>query len=105
MGYNYGEGHPLANILAMIVFSVAIGTIQGFLFFRTRSIWPSVLFHAAENGMDLWAPSDLFMSKTPNLFIGPNIVGIIGGIGFVIVAICCLPFLLKQANGDTVHSD
>jgi hypothetical protein len=55
--------------------------------------------------MDLWAPSDLFMSKTPNLFIGPNIVGIIGGIGFVIVAICCLPFLLKQANGDTVHSD
>lgn len=98
MSYNYGAGHPLVNILAMVVFSVVIGIIQGFLFFKTRSIWPSVLFHAAENGMDLWAPSDLFMSKTPNFFIGPDLVGIIGGIGFIVVAICCLPFLLKKAH-------
>ena len=35
MGYNYGEGHPLANVAAMVLFCLVLGVIQGFLFWRT----------------------------------------------------------------------
>lgn len=87
MGYNYGEGHPLANVAAMILFCLVLGAIQGFLFWRTDSIWGPVLFHAAVNGIDLWKPTDLFMNSPANLFVGPNLVGIVGGLGFVLLAI------------------
>ena len=90
MGYNYGEGHPLANVAAMALFCLVLGVIQGFLFWRTDSIWGPVLFHAAVNGIDLWKPTDLFMNSPANLFVGPNLVGIVGGLGFVLLAIWCL---------------
>lgn len=90
MGYNYGEGHPLANVTAMVLFCLVLGVIQGFLFWRTDSIWGPVLFHAAVNGIDLWKPTDLFMNSPANLFVGPNLVGIAGGLGFVLLAIWCL---------------
>lgn len=90
MGYNYGEGHPLANVAAMVLFCLVLGVIQGFLFWRTNSIWGPVLFHAAVNGIDLWKPSDLFMNGPSNLFVGPNLVGIVGGVGFVLLAVWCL---------------
>lgn len=90
MGYNYGEGHPLANVDAMVLFCLVLGVIQGFLFWRTDSIWGPVLFHAAVNGIDLWKPSDLFMNGPSNLFVGPNLVGIVGGVGFVLLAVWCL---------------
>lgn len=90
MGYNYGEGHPLANVAAMILFCLVLGAIQGFLFWRTDSIWGPVLFHAAVNGIDLWKPTDLFMNSPANLFVGPNLVGIVGGLGFVLLVIWCL---------------
>ena len=69
MGYNYGEGHPLANVAAMVLFCLVLGVIQGFLFWRTDSIWGPVLFHAAVNGIDLWKPTDLFMNSPANLFV------------------------------------
>lgn len=90
MGYNYGEGHPLANVAAMVLFCLVLGVIQGFLFWRTDSIWGPVLFHAAVNGIDLWKPTDLFMNSPANLFVGPNLVGIVGGLGFVLLVIWCL---------------
>lgn len=90
MGYNYGEGHPIANVAAMVLFCLVLGVIQGFLFWRTDSIWGPVLFHAAVNGIDLWKPTDLFMNSPANLFVGPNLVGIVGGLGFVLLVIWCL---------------
>ena len=90
MGYNYGEGHPLANVAAMVLFCLVLGVIQGFLFWRTDSIWGPVLFHAAVNGIDLWKPTDLFMNSPANLFVGPHLVGIVGGLGFVLLVIWCL---------------
>ena len=44
MGYNYGEGHPLANVAAMVLFCLVLGVIQGFLFWRTDSIWDRCSF-------------------------------------------------------------
>ena len=86
MGYNYGNEHPFLGILAMILFCMIIGIISSYLFYKTESVWCSVLFHASINGMDKWAPSSMFMSEDANKFIGPDLLGIIGGIGFVVIA-------------------
>lgn len=87
MGYNYGTENPILGVISMIVFCIVIGTIASFLFYKTKSIWCPVLFHSALNGIDLYKPSMLFMSKPSNVFIGPDVLGIVGGIGFIITAI------------------
>ena len=79
-GFNYGTAHPIAGIFAMVVFSTVLGCIQGWLFFKTGSIWSCVVFHAALNGMDLFSPSALFMGAQVNPFLGPD--PILGGIVF-----------------------
>ena len=96
MGFNYGEGHPVANILAMLVFCSVLGVIQGYLFFHTGSVWGPVVFHAAINGIDLYAPSQLFMNRSSNLFIGPNLIGLVGGAGLILLAAWCLRQLWKM---------
>lgn len=87
MGYNYGTEHRILGIFAMILFCVVLGVISSYLFYKTESVWCSVLFHASINGMDKWAPSSMFMSKEANMFVGPDILGIIGGMGFIVTAI------------------
>ena len=79
----------------MTVLCAVLGIISGFLTYKTHSIWPAVLFHAAINGMDTWAPSSLFMSNKPNTFLGPDLTGIIGGIGFIIVDIVLITVMKK----------
>ncbi|AGY76231.1 MULTISPECIES: hypothetical protein [Clostridium] len=48
------------------------------------------------NSIDLFPPSSLFMSKEENPFIGPNITGVIGDIGFVVLAIICFTRIYKN---------
>lgn len=96
MGYNYGSGHPAANIFAMVLFCMALGTIASFLFLQTGSVWPCVLFHAAVNGIDLWTPESLFMSEPSNPFLGPNLTGILGGAGFLALACLCFAVIWKR---------
>ena len=98
MGFNYGTSHPVLGIIAMIVLCVVLGTISAFLFFKSGSIWPGVLLHAAINGIDLWAPSNLFMSRAANPFIGPNLTGIVGGIGFIVIACFCIAWIRGNAS-------
>lgn len=86
MGYNYGNEHPLFGIPAMTALCVVLGVIESFLYEKTRSVWCPTVFHAALNGMDMYSPSSLFMSAEPDPFIGPDLTGIIGGMGFVIIA-------------------
>lgn len=87
MGFNYGSEHPVWGILAMTLHCVILGIIEAFLFSKTGSVWCPVVFHAALNAMDKFSPSVLFMQTKPDPFIGPNAVGIIGGIGFTVIAV------------------
>ena len=96
MGYNYGSEHPAAGILAMIVFCTALGCVQGWIFFRVRSVWPAALLHAAINGLDLCAPSELFMSRPANMFVGPDLIGLIGGAGILAAATVCTVSLARR---------
>lgn len=81
---------------AMMIFCVVLGIILGYLTNKVYSIWPAVLFHASVNGMDKWAPSDLFMSTEPRVFIGPDLTGVIGGISFVVLSILLAGIMIKQ---------
>lgn len=54
----------------------------------TQSVWCPVVFHAALNAMDKFSPSELFMrTEGADPFIGPDLNGIIGGIGFIVIAV------------------
>ena len=99
MGYNYGSNHPIIGIFAMIVFCTVLGIIFGFLTNKVNSIWPAVLFHAAINGIDRWPPSVLFMSNRPNMFLGPDLMGVIGGLGFIIIDIILITTMRKGRKG------
>lgn len=61
-GYNY-PGHPWTGVGVMVVFTVALGMIFAWLRFRSGSVWPSTLSHAAINaqagfGVLLLTPAD-----------------------------------------------
>ena len=72
-GYNY-RGHPLLGVGMMVVSAVALGMIFAWLRFRSGSVWPSVLAHAAINGQAGFAL--IFLSAADSLVKAP--IGVIG---------------------------
>ena len=98
MGYNYGSEHPVLGVIAMVLFCTVLGIVSGFLTYKTHSVWSAVLFHASLNGIDSWAPSILFMNQKPNMFLGPDVLGVIGGCGFIILDIALI-MIMKNWNG------
>ncbi|MGC9398335.1 MAG: CPBP family intramembrane glutamic endopeptidase [Anaerolineae bacterium] len=87
MGYNYGfdyPGAPFVGLLAMVWFCFVAGVFLGWLTIKSDSVWPAVIGHAAINGMA--GLSALFVQGQPNALLGPQPVGVIGGIGFAVVA-------------------
>lgn len=87
MGYNYGSENTVLGVLSMLVFCIVIGVILAYLFLKTKSVWTTTIFHASLNGIALYTASMLFMSKPANPFVGPDLTGVIGGSGFIILSI------------------
>jgi membrane protease YdiL (CAAX protease family) len=80
-GYNY-PGYPVAGIGAMLLFTVPLSIILAWLRFRSRSVWPGVLLHAAINSQA--AVVLLLLSKGDSLLRPP--VGLLGTIPFWLLA-------------------
>ena len=87
MGHNYGlvyPGAPWLGPLAMVWFCIVLGTFIGWVTIRGGSVWPAVIAHGAINGIAgigiLLAQGDV------NPLLGPMPVGVIGSVGFSIVA-------------------
>lgn len=102
MGYNYGfdyPGAPFLGPLAMVWFTVAAGVLLGWLTLRGRSVWPAVIGHAALNGVAGLAT--IFVRGDPNTLLGPTPVGIVGGIGFTVVAAAILLSLERREGEGT----
>ncbi|MBV9258032.1 MAG: CPBP family intramembrane metalloprotease, partial [Ktedonobacteraceae bacterium] len=72
-GYNY-PGHPWLGIGMMVVFTTSLSLIFAWLRFRSGSIWPSTLAHAALNGQAGFAL--ILLSHADPLVGAP--IGIIG---------------------------
>jgi len=88
MGYEYGfnyPGYPWVGPLLFIWVTFGLGTFLGWLTLRGRSVWPAVIGHAAVNGVG--GVAVIAMAGEPNLLLGPLPVGIIGSLGFALVAI------------------
>ena len=93
MGYNYGLdyfGSPFLGPLAMVWFTLIVGIFFGWLTIKSDNVWPAVIAHGALNGIA--AIGLLFVQGAPSSLFGPAPTGIIGGLGFTILAIWLLIF-------------
>lgn len=97
LGHNYGTGYPgfpFTGILAMIVFCIVMGTIFSYITIKTNSCVPAIFAHGGLNSIA--AVGIYYTLDGGNPFIGPAPTGIIGGIGFIIVAIVLAVKLIKD---------
>jgi membrane protease YdiL (CAAX protease family) len=91
MGHNYGlryPGAPFLGPLAMVWFTLIVGTLLGWLTCKAGSVWPAVIGHAALNGMANLGV--IFVRGEPNPLLGPLPVGLVGGIAFAAVGLLLL---------------
>ncbi len=97
LGHNYGTGYPgypFTGILAMVIFCIVLGAIFSFVTIRTNSCIPAVFAHGGLNSIA--AAGIYFCVDGGNPFIGPSPTGIIGGIGFILVAVVITIKLMKE---------
>ncbi len=96
MGHNYGAsyiGYPWLGILAMIVFTVWLGVIEGYISVKLESVIPAAMIHSAVNagaGLPI-----LLVKGGYNPVLGPTITGLIGGLPFIVLAVV---LLIKAGN-------
>lgn len=81
-GYDY-PGHPWLGVVMMVIFTVALGMIFAWLRFRSGSVWPSTLSHAAFNAQAGFGA--LLLTPADSLLSAP--IGLIGLVPMIIFAI------------------
>jgi CAAX protease family protein len=82
-GYNF-PGHPWLGIGSMVLFTVALGVVFAWLRFRSGSVWPSTLAHAAINAQA--AIALLVLAPAGDSLLRPP-VGLIGVAPIAVLAI------------------
>lgn len=91
MGHNYGTdywGYPWFGILAMIVFCVMLGIIEGYITIKLESAFPAAMIHSTVNaGASL---PILFAKSGYNPLLGPAVTGLVGGLPFMTLAVILL---------------
>ncbi|MEA4894129.1 MAG: CPBP family intramembrane glutamic endopeptidase [Oscillospiraceae bacterium] len=91
MGHNYGTsywGYPVLGILAMIVFCIVLGIIEGFISIKLESAIPAAMIHSTVNA---GAALPIYLLKgSYNTLLGPAITGLIGGLPFIVLAVILL---------------
>ncbi|MBG0787728.1 MAG: CPBP family intramembrane metalloprotease [Anaerolineaceae bacterium] len=104
MGYNYGldyTGAPFLGPLAMILFTVSLAVVFGWLSIKAQSVWPAVIGHGALNGIA--AIGILLVKGSPSSLLGPAPTGVIGGLAMLLLAVALLfiPNGLKPKQDTT----
>ncbi|MBA2691964.1 MAG: CPBP family intramembrane metalloprotease [Rubrobacter sp.] len=91
MGHNYGTdypGSPWLGFAATLWFTFVVGTFLGYLTLCAGSVWPAVIGHGTLNataGLPI-----LLSTGEANPLLGPASVGVIGSVGFAVVALFIL---------------
>jgi len=103
MGYNYGNayiGAPYLGPIAMVLFTISLSALFGWVTIKSENVWPAVIGHGAINGIA--SIGLLFIKGNPDPLLGPTPVGLIGGLGFILTAliIFILPNTLKPKRND-----
>lgn len=111
IGLNYGKdyaGYPVVGCVGTLLYCMVLGTIYSFLTIKTHSCIPAILANACVASMS--GVGTLFVkdSETVGVFLNPMPTSIIGGAGFLIVAVVIMYFLIKDkvqpvpAKGETL---
>jgi membrane protease YdiL (CAAX protease family) len=82
-GYNF-PGHPWLGIGGMVLFTVALGVVFAWLRFRSGSVWPSTLAHAALNAQ--YGLALLVLAPAGDSLLRPS-VGLIGVAPIAVLAL------------------
>jgi len=99
-GFNYGLGYwgaPLVGPLLFVLVLIFPSAFYAWVTLRSGSVWPAVLAHSADNTSNslMW----FFLRGEANQLIGPGIQGIVGSLGWFVIA---LPiFLISGALAPT----
>lgn len=98
-GFNYGSDYwlsPYSGILMMTVLCIVLGIWLSYVTIKSKSVIPASILHGSVNVIGEW-PALVAIPGISTL-LGPNLTGMIGMIGFVIVAIFLLKKLSVSAN-------
>lgn len=89
MGYNYGFdrfGLPLvAGALLYLVFVIFLSTFFAWVTLRSGTVWPAALAHGTINNTADTMVN--YMRTAPNSLVGPMPLGIVGMLGFALLAL------------------
>lgn len=99
MGHNYGNGYlgyPVTGILAMCIFCTVLGIILSYVTIKTKSCVPAILGHGMINGFATTGIYFTSLDNPYNVFLGPAPTGLIGGMGFILLAAVCVYLLYKE---------
>lgn len=97
LGHNYElgyAGYPWTGILAMMALCVCFGILLTFVTVKTGSCLAAAVSHGAINS--LAAAPAMFSLAGGNPFIGPAPTGVIGGCGFIAMAVILLVVLRRS---------
>jgi membrane protease YdiL (CAAX protease family) len=91
MGYEYGLGYwgaPIVGPLLFLLFTTYLSVFLAWVTLRSGSVWPAALGHAAINASALL----MFFYSTGDTarLVGPTAVGIVGGLGYGLLALLIL---------------
>jgi membrane protease YdiL (CAAX protease family) len=101
MGFQYGQGYwgaPIVGPLLFVLIILSPSIIYSWLTLRTRSVWPACTAHAVNNvfcGLMAY-----LVRGEPNALIGPGVEGIIGCLGYLLLALplFLIPSLLAPVS-------
>jgi membrane protease YdiL (CAAX protease family) len=88
LGFNYGLGYWGAPVVGPLLFVFILSFESAFyawVTLRSGSVWPAALAHGVHNPSNklMW----LFFCGVPNPLIGPGDQGIVGALGFAVLAL------------------
>jgi membrane protease YdiL (CAAX protease family) len=99
-GFNYGTGYwgaPVVGPLLFVWVLIFPSAFYAWVTLRSGSVWPAAITHSVDNAASMLMV--FFISGDPTPLVGPGVQGIIGSLGFALLA---LPiFLIPAALAPT----
>ena len=95
LGFQYGLdywGAPIVGPVLFVLIILSPSVVYSWLTLRTRSVWPACVAHGVNNAFCTLLT--YFVQGEPNALIGPGVEGVVGCLGYVLVA---LPIFLIPA--------
>ncbi|HEX7975747.1 MAG TPA: CPBP family intramembrane glutamic endopeptidase [Anaerolineales bacterium] len=81
-------GSPFPNLLGYLVFTTSLSVLLSWVTLRSGSVWPACIGHGVINATSVLPGAMLLGPAIP--LVGPDTTGLIGGLGYIILALALL---------------